>query len=125
MLHHKANRAGAHDVMERLGLSSVPPARWSSAFKGPVQTGSTRTAAMTKVAFKGNDVIPGGKADKLPKSSFSPKALAEGAEVEREHFKGTTIPMEIASDHLAEFPNYYPELKKLEKRLDAKKRKGG
>lgn len=125
MIHHKANQLGAEQAMQRLGLSSVPPARWASAFKGPVQTGSTRTAAMTKLAFKGNDVIPGGKADKMPKSAFNPKALAEGAKVEREHFKGTKIPMEIASDHLAEFPNYYPELKKLEKRLEAKKRKGG
>lgn len=50
MIHHKANQLGSHDAMQRLGISSVPPARWSSAFNGPVQTGSTRTAAMTKVA---------------------------------------------------------------------------
>jgi hypothetical protein len=120
MINHRANTAGSEAAARTLGFNSVPPARWSSSFKGPVQTSSTRTAAMTKLAFKGNDVLPGGKADKLPESSFDRRALAQGTKVEREHVKSKRMAKEIASDHITEFPNYYPELKKLEKKLEKK-----
>jgi len=75
-------------------------------------------------AFK--DIIPGGKADKKKPSDFDPKQIKEGMKVEREHTNNPKIAKEIVLDHFSEFPpkiakKYYPELKKLEKKLKAKK----
>ena len=78
---HRAGRAGGDNMSS--GSSSVPPAPWSASFNGPVQTGSTRTAAMTKLAFKGSDKLPGGLADNKSKKDFDPKSMREGVRVER------------------------------------------
>lgn len=96
------------------GSSSVPPAPWSASFNGPVQTGSTRTAAMTKLAFKGSDKLPGGLADNKSKKDFDPKSMREGVRVEREHVRSKALAEEITSDHLTEDPQYYRKLKKME-----------
>lgn len=42
------------------------------------------------------------------------KQLEKGMKVEREHTKDDAIAREIALDHLAEFPDYYDRLKKVE-----------
>lgn len=42
------------------------------------------------------------------------KQLEKGIKVEREHTKDDAIAREIALDHLAEFPDYYDRLKKVE-----------
>lgn len=68
----------------------------------------------------GKDIVPGGKADKKPDSAFPRKALAQGVKVEREHTSSPALAREIAKDHMTEFPGYYPELKKMEKRLEKK-----
>ena len=55
-----------------------------------------------------------GKKHKLPLSDLR-RQLAMGAKVEREHTNSAAQAKEIARDHLAEFPKYYPNLKKMEK----------
>lgn len=45
---------------------------------------------------------------------FNPMELKLGIEVEKEHTDNPLIAKEIAKDHLAECPNYYTRLKKME-----------
>ena len=63
--------------------------------------------------------IKGGKADKKKPSDFDPKELKMGIEIEQEHTTDKKLAEEIAMDHLTEFPNYYTELKKMEKKLES------
>jgi GNAT superfamily N-acetyltransferase len=67
---------------------------------------------LTKTA----DAIPGGKADKKKPGDFNAEALAEGAKHEREHTSSDAVAQEIAMDHLAEDPQYYVKLRKIEKK---------
>lgn len=69
---------------------------------------------LRKVAEK--DLLPGGKADKIPPSAFPKKLVAEGAKVESEHTSNKTMAKEIARDHLTEDISYYKKLKKMEKK---------
>ena len=61
------------------------------------------------------------------KCGFTVEQLREGMEIEREHRSltrgGALKTAEIAAAHLCEFPKggYYPELKRLEKRLKTKR----
>ena len=43
------------------------------------------------------------------------KQIAMGMEIEKEHSKSASVAREIALDHLAELPDYYTKLKKMEK----------
>lgn len=57
--------------------------------------------------------------DKFPESSkYDPPQLVQGYKVEMEHAKTVNYDMEaiakIVLDHLAEFPDYYTRLKKVE-----------
>jgi len=70
---------------------------------------------MQKVAFKNEDIISGGLADKKKASDFDPKALKKGTKVEMEHTNSKTFAKEIASDHLTEDSKYYDKLQKMEK----------
>jgi len=72
--------------------------------------------AVTKTAAN-LDLLRGGKADGKPDSDFSRNSLIAGAKVEREHTNNPAVAKEITKDHLAEFPNYYPALDKMEKKL--------
>ena len=47
--------------------------------------------------------------------------LDMGIKVELEHTKNRKIAKQIALDHLCEFPKYYTELAKMEKRLKSRK----
>lgn len=58
-----------------------------------------------------------GKSTK-PDSFFNIKQLKIGTRIEREHTDDPIIAKRIAKDHLEEFPNYYKELIKLEKKLE-------
>lgn len=58
----------------------------------------------------------GGLADKIPDKAFNKKQLAKGMKVEREHTKDKQSQKEIAEDHLAEDPEYYEKLEKMEKK---------
>jgi hypothetical protein len=70
---------------------------------------------------KWHDQIPGGMADKKWPSDFDQHQLAKGVKVEMEHTLSPVLAKEIAMDHLTEFPNYYVELKKMEKRMEEAK----
>ena len=68
-------------------------------------------------------IIPGGIAARkgLTSSDFPPKKVREGAKVEMEHTSNPEIAKEISVDHLTEHgTGYYPELKKMEEKLEAK-----
>jgi hypothetical protein len=71
--------------------------------------------------------IKGGKADGLPDQLFKKKDLRTGMKVESEHTTNKAMQKEITKDHIVETgtirngkynSRYYPELKKLEKKLD-------
>jgi hypothetical protein len=49
--------------------------------------------------------------------------MKEGMSVEKEHTDEPAIQAAIAKDHIKEFPNYYPELKEMEKELKGNKEK--
>ncbi len=55
-----------------------------------------------------------GKHKDVPDDKFDPKELAMGIDVEKEHTDNPAIAKEIAKDHLAEIPDYYTRLKKME-----------
>lgn len=55
-----------------------------------------------------------GEHDFTPNHKFNPKELALGIKIEREHTKSNVIATLIAKDHLAELPNYYTKLAKME-----------
>lgn len=57
------------------------------------------------------DFLTGGLADDIPASAFDPEQVRRGAAVEREHTSDPRLAREIARDHLAEHPDYYPRLK--------------
>jgi hypothetical protein len=58
--------------------------------------------------------IPGGIAANVPASKFDPVELERGIAVEMEHTTDRAIAEEIAKDHLAEDPDYYKKLEKME-----------
>lgn len=65
--------------------------------------------------------LPGGLADKKKPSDFDSKQLEVGVKVELEHTNDKQLSKDIAMDHLEEFPAYYTELDKMEKKLEEKK----
>lgn len=69
-------------------------------------------------SVKQKDEIKGGKADNKKDSDFKKETLKAGSKVEMEHTNSPKLAKEIAKDHLVESPNYYKELKKMEKRLE-------
>jgi len=48
------------------------------------------------------------------KGKYDSKQLAMGIDIEKEHLPYPSIAEKIAKDHLAEFPDYYTRLKKME-----------
>jgi hypothetical protein len=64
------------------------------------------------------DRLPGGLADKRDPTDFDASDLADGIEVELEHTTDKDLAREIAMDHLAEDPDYYRKLARVEKGLD-------
>lgn len=71
---------------------------------------------------RAKDLIPGGKADNRPDSDFDAEQIEAGTKVESEHVGDDEVKAkEISKDHLAEIPDYYTRLKKME---DAATKKG-
>jgi hypothetical protein len=66
------------------------------------------------------ETLSGGKADGRAPSDFDEAALEKGQKVELEHTDDYDIAIEIAQDHLSEFPTYYDALDKMEKSLKDK-----
>jgi hypothetical protein len=62
--------------------------------------------------------LKGGAADGRPARTFDKADLAKGRAVEREHTADPRAAAEIAKDHLAEFPDYYAELARMEAKLE-------
>lgn len=65
--------------------------------------------------------IAKGKAQKegFKEKDANPKELRMGIEIELEHTDSRTKAKQIALDHLAEFPDYYTRLKKMETQAEA------
>lgn len=59
-----------------------------------------------------NDV---GEHDFAPDSDFDADQLRKGTKIEYEHTKSELVAKLIAKDHLAEIPDYYTRLAKMEK----------
>lgn len=51
-------------------------------------------------------------------SDFDPEQVKAGIKVEYEHTDNATIALKIALDHLAEFPDYYTRLAKMEEEAE-------
>ena len=60
-----------------------------------------------------SDLIHKGRSQNF-KGKYDSKELAMGVEVEKEHMPYPSIAEKIAKDHLAELPDYYTRLKKME-----------
>jgi hypothetical protein len=74
-----------------------------------------------EVAYAEARALHGGKAEEPGAKKPSPQQMAMGARVEREHTHKPAVAREIASDHLAEIPDYYSRLKKMEAEAKMKK----
>lgn len=62
-----------------------------------------------------HDKLPGGVADDMQPESFNRIQLKKGMKHELEHTNDPEVALEIAMDHLAEDPDYYKKLDKVEK----------
>lgn len=60
------------------------------------------------------DTLPVGKHNDVPDSNYDQHELEMGIEVEKEHTDNPEFAKAISRDHLAEFPDYYTRLKKME-----------
>ncbi len=60
------------------------------------------------------EVFNVGKHQGLKDSKFDEKQLKQGINIEKEHTDNKQIAKEIAKDHLAEIPDYYTRLNKME-----------
>lgn len=82
-----------------------------------------RKAILDKYGYdinKWNQQLKGGKADKKDLTSFNLNSLIKGIGIEKEHTKDIGRALEITTDHLTEFDNYYNELPKFEDKLKQK-----
>ncbi len=80
---------------------------------------------LIKEEYQKEDKLKGGLADDLTKKDIADKfnikvsdinkELSLGVKIEKEHTADEKIAKEIALDHLAEIPDYYSRLKKMEK----------
>ena len=85
-------------------------------------------AALVRRVVARAEAIPGGKARGMDPSDFDAKELAKGVKVEQEHLIGggysaeeaRAKATEIAMDHLAEIPDYYTRLLKMESEAEVK-----
>jgi hypothetical protein len=62
-----------------------------------------------------------GKHKDVPDEQFDAMQLNRGIEIEKEHTDDPELAKEIAKDHLAEIPDYYTRLDKMESEAKAKK----
>jgi hypothetical protein len=70
--------------------------------------------SLPEYAATSGDLLPGGLGDELDAGDVDPAQLARGLRVEQEHTSNPAIAREIALDHLAEIPDYYTRLAKME-----------
>jgi hypothetical protein len=81
-------------------------------------------AASYRLATLASHFVAKGKSSEkgVSEKDVNPDELAMGVEIEKEHTDDPEIAKRIALDHLAEIPDYYTRLKKMEE--DAKKELG-
>lgn len=60
-----------------------------------------------------SNIITGGRSKNF-KGKYDPEQISMGKKVEMEHMDEPLIAEKIARDHLAEIPDYYTRLKKME-----------
>lgn len=80
--------------------------------------------SMSNAIIESKDTVKGGLADKMSVQDLADRhnvsvekiksQLAKGIKVEMEHTGDKSVAREIAMDHLAEFPDYYDRLEKVE-----------
>lgn len=77
----------------------------------------------SKIIMPRKQKLKGGLGDRITVYNVNPLELALGSIVEMEHTDNPYIAIEIALDHLAEFPEYYSKiLLPAEKTYQSKKR---
>jgi hypothetical protein len=69
-----------------------------------------------------SDILTEGESKKF-KGNYDPKQIKMGIEVEYEHTNITLIAEKISKDHLAEIPDYYTRLDKMEKEAGFERQK--
>ncbi len=69
--------------------------------------------------FKEN--MRGGRADGKEVTKYDLQQLLMGINVEQEHVSDKMTALEISTDHLEEFPDYYTRLKEMEDKADRDK----
>ena len=138
----KVPREYWHKVAERGGVYMKNPPRWwhkkqradhlrfSRETTDPRLSGLYRGAAMAEdAALQWYQARPGYENNPglAEKSGFTPdladpEQLAIGTKVEMEHTDDPRLARRIALDHLAEHPDYYRALRKMERRLAGSRR---
>jgi len=78
-----------------------------------------RIAAFTTKRSVADDQIPGGYGDESMPSEHCLKQVYKGIQVEMEHTDDPDLALEIALDHLVEFPDYYSRLSDMEDQAKA------
>ena len=102
-------------------FSGLPP-RWAGASSGPFSTDRmTHLDWMEGVAWVDsslpveNRTYPNPKHTPVPDTAFDLEQLQMGTRVEMEHTDDPRLAREIAKDHLAEIPDYYTRLLRMER----------
>jgi len=67
---------------------------------------------------KYRELLKGGRADGMSITRYELKELLMGIKVEREHTTDKYMALEIATDHLEEFPDYYTRLEEMEEKAE-------
>lgn len=122
--HEEQADEGEGAVYNREDLSKKPKGRYDELMervkKCKYATNDTDPTTPPKKLEKALPVLKepnnmvGGKADNIPLRKLDNQQLAAGTKVEEEHTKDPSIAKEIASDHLAEIPDYYSRLNNME-----------
>lgn len=79
-----------------------------------VKRGNRPTVVVERERTLGPRDLAGGEAEKSGTPPPDPRQLAMGRKIEREHTRRPAVAEEIARDHLAEIPDYYTRLKRME-----------
>jgi SpoVK/Ycf46/Vps4 family AAA+-type ATPase len=111
------------DAIEILkGMSKkIDSSTWDTLGDGEALAKAIMEVKLAKKKTREKDRIPGGLADDRDVSEFDPEQLGKGMQVEKEHADDPGLALEIAKDHLSEFPKYYDALDEMEKGLKKKK----
>ncbi len=75
------------------------------------------------IVAKKHEMVGKSKEEGVSRKDVSPSELKSGIEVEKEHTKDDKMAERIALDHLAEIPDYYTRLKKMEDEAFAEMKK--